>query len=436
MSLSHQKNKTSKNTPHKPSTRNQTKKSQTRLSRKMNDYLIMRQIGIPKFGMKNDEYVQHIKQIASTIEEVKLSSPELSTVSDTSDEEQYGFASTPTPPLLETQTSNSTKIDKQQCGTSHDKNTYPKHSKHSISKQMEKEQEQEQEQTQTDIPSKTPNTPKTCILCHHTYPTHDQYERHLYGCEIRYKAVSHNSSDRAEATRNADLPSYHDLVRQVKQLEQMVTRQQKTIHELTTWMSSQRRKISVTDWLAQYAQPSSTFHEWTATIQVLDTDIEYFMEHNYYDTVAYTVCRYLPSSLRVESPLRAFHHRSSYVYVYDTGEALRTLKIPIRAVEDEEEDKRLRWYCIPLKAMRPVLDNVKKLYFRKIHELIQALKNEDLDIDSSSSSYTYTRFDSTQLMNMTKKLTTGFEDPYQRVLRIMNKVFQHAKEDGKLITNV
>ena len=263
--------------------------------------------------------------------------------------------------------------------------------------------------------------PTTCPQCQKSIESSKEYESHRRICDIHCRAHSHHTHERRKAERDTDLPAYHELVHQVNRLNRIVLRQQKTIQQLSAWVSSQKRKVSITEWLADNTTPTKTFYDWVQTIRVTTQDIEYLYDNTYFDTVANTFRRYLPLSSLQELPIRTFEQRKGYVYVYDSGTQLRELKIRIKPVEDPDEDEQLRWYCLPIKSMKPIIERVIQMYYTSISSWIKERSHDESN-------------NTIRMMRMTKKMGTSSDDPNIRVVRVMNKVYAHLKVNKQYIT--
>lgn len=273
------------------------------------------------------------------------------------------------------------------------------------------------------IPQTRMEFPRNCTQCQKQIETSKEYENHMRACDLQHRAQSHHASERRRADHDTDLPAYYELVRQVKRLNRIVLHQQKVIQQLSVWVSSQKRKVSITEWLADNATPSTTFYDWVQSIRVTTQDIEYLYDNDYFDTVANTFRRYLPLKSLQELPIRAFEQRKGYIYVYDSGIHLRELKIRIKPVEDEEDDKQLRWYCLPVKTMKSIIERVIQMYYTTISAWIKERSH-----DQSNNTI--------RMMRMTKKMGAYSDDPNVRVMRVMNKLHTHLKVNKQMITDV
>lgn len=265
--------------------------------------------------------------------------------------------------------------------------------------------------------------PGTCPGCNHFFETAQAYATHEHTCAIYRQASSHHGNERHKAEQETTLPLYYELVRQVQHLQRTVTHQQETIQYLSRWVASQKRKVSITEWLEEHASPSILFKDWMDSIRVTPEDVQYLYDNDYFETMANTIRRFLPTECRDELAIRAFDQRKGYMYVYDTGTHLRALKIRIKPVEDEEDDKKVRWYCLPIKTLKCILEHVVQLYYREISAWVKERCKDPTN-------------NTVRMMQMTKKMATASGDPTMRITRVMNKVFIHLREHRQLITRV
>lgn len=364
-----------------------SQKDTARTKKKTKEFMLMYKYGIPKFGTSLHDHNEYVKQLRPAKSVESTESTESTEIMNCS-------------PSVSPSTEHDTidKID------------------HTFDQLLE------------DIPS-TPSTPdimefpRKCPQCEHEIQSNQEYTRHMRICDLHCRASSHRTQDRRKAERDADLPAYYELVHQVNRLNRIVAHQQKTIQQLTSWVSSQKRKVSITEWLAEHSAPTSTFYEWVASIRVSTDDIQYLYDHDYFETVANTFRRFLPTDSLQDLPIRAFDQRKGYMYVYDSGTHLRELKIRIKPVEDEEEDEQTRWYCLPVKSMKPILERVIQMYYKAISVWVKEQSQNRSN-------------DTVRMMRMTKKMGTSSDNPNTRILRVMHKVYTHLKESRQMVMGV
>lgn len=357
-----------------------SQKDTFRTRKKTSEFMLMYKYGIPKFGTTVQDHSEYVKQIRPISRE--------------------STESTDCSPLSSPSIDNDTILDKID-------RTY--------------------EQITEDIPSipckEFMEFPIRCPQCEHEIQSNQEYTRHMRLCDLHYRASSHRTQDRRKAEKDTNLPAYYELVHQVNQLNRIVARQQKAIQQLTSWVSSQKRKVSITEWLAEHSAPTTTFYEWVTSIRVSTDDIQYLYDNDYFDTIANTFRRFLPVDSLQELAIRAFDQRRGYLYVYDSGTHLRELKIRIKPVEDEEEDERIRWYCLPVKSMKPILDRVIQMYYKAISLWVKEQSQNQSN-------------DTIRMMRMTKKMGTSSDNPNIRIMRVMNKVYTHLKESRQMVMGV
>lgn len=278
------------------------------------------------------------------------------------------------------------------------------------------------------------------------------------------------------------MPSYQELVKTVHDMKKIIDRHETTIAEFRTWMATQKRKISILDWLASQPRPYQSFGKWFETLEVTIQDVDYLEDHDYFETFANIFRKHIDTTRReymrqmeqemrntshdhahstqhtpfmdMEEedqhasilPVRAFAQRSSYLYVYDSATSLRSLNIPIKSMtEDKREDKReddddddddddkpdrehdeqhrLRWYCIPIKSCKGILNLVIKQYCRMLSTCMTSPENRTNSANMQ------------RIIKLVKKSTTASDNIPLRVSRIFHKVANHIKENRRILVS-
>lgn len=263
--------------------------------------------------------------------------------------------------------------------------------------------------------------PARCPECFTHFETNQEYKNHLHSCKIFQYTTSHKPHVKNKGKQIAnELPTYDELFKRVCELEKQQSRMDGKLQQMYQWFSQQKRKPSIAQWLKQNVVPETTFHKWVATLQVGQKDIDFLYDHTYYDTVANTFKRHLPLKQLEQLPIRAFEQRKGYLYIYDSGIKLRTLKFSIKETDTKEEDRIIRWYCLPISKFEGVLNKVFTQYYSYISNLMKETQEDEST-------------DTIKLMKMIKKIGQN-SNKSPPVSQIMNKIHKHLKENGKYIT--
>lgn len=255
-----------------------------------------------------------------------------------------------------------------------------------------------------------------CPICHREYSTREEYKRHMRVCEIADKSQSSKSSERRQAERKAsELPDYEELVKTVETLKKLVNKQQTQIEILNRYMKKENKKISICEWLKRETQPSETFTQLVERIVVNDDDILFLYDNHYFDTIANLFSRHIIHTPRETWPMRAIQQRRGYIYIYDSLDNLKQLKISIKT---EKESNIVQWLCIPSHSFKSVINKIMSNVYKC---LLNWMKNRSNDASQSI-----------KMMNAIRKTSTMSDEPEVRAIRIINKIFNKIKDEQQL----
>lgn len=118
-----------------------------------------------------------------------------------------------------------------------------------------------------------------------------------------------------------------DLQQRVKKLEEENT-------ELKRWLSREKKKVNITQWLIEHWAPRADFFAWQKNIDLTIKDLEKVFRHGLSTGVCYIIQRYLPIAHHTAFPIIGFKQRGFVFYIYNEDKW--------RVMQSTELDKLIR----------------------------------------------------------------------------------------------
>ena len=153
----------------------------------------------------------------------------------------------------------------------------------------------------------------TCT-CGKKYKRLKTFQEHRALCEmIRLASANENT------THLTDTPSLIDMWLAMKVLINRNTRLEKEVHKLRNWVATQKKKLSVIDWLNENSSPDQSYKEWVENITLDTEDLEMIFQHNFVGGMFHILCRQLPLSSDINLPIKAFDQKLNVLFTYEDG---------------------------------------------------------------------------------------------------------------------
>lgn len=150
----------------------------------------------------------------------------------------------------------------------------------------------------------------TCT-CGKTYKRLKTFQEHRALCEMLLLASEHESKDHLLET-----PSLIDMWLAMKGLIRKNAELEKKIATLQNWISTQKKKLSVIDWLNDHSKPECSYQEWVDTIILDENDLEMIFQHNFIGGMFHILSRQLPITSDIELPIKAFDQKINQLFIY------------------------------------------------------------------------------------------------------------------------
>lgn len=114
-----------------------------------------------------------------------------------------------------------------------------------------------------------------------------------------------------------ETPSALDMWLAMKILIAKNTRLEKDMKKLKSWVSTQRQKLSIIDWLNENSKPISSYKEWVDSIILDREDLEMIFIHNFVEGMFHILSRQLPIRGDIELPIKAFDQKINQLFIYN-----------------------------------------------------------------------------------------------------------------------
>jgi hypothetical protein len=165
-----------------------------------------------------------------------------------------------------------------------------------------------------------------CSICGNGYKTQTKLSRHLILCEFLCKAKQNNYKGGGGIGIGGGggieedvpaIPSQKVMYQLLLDLAQKYNRMEEKLESVHQWVNRNKRAkpVDVVDWLNKNNNiPLYTFERLADQVRIETSDVEYLMQHPFYDTIAliFSRCLFGGSSL----PLFAFVRKSNQLYAY------------------------------------------------------------------------------------------------------------------------
>ena len=150
----------------------------------------------------------------------------------------------------------------------------------------------------------------TCS-CGKAYKRLKSFQEHRALCEMLRLASAGESTDHL-----TDTPSLIDMWLAMKVLINRNTILEKEVQKLRNWVSTQKKKLSVIDWLNKNSTPDHSYKDWMDAIVLDQEDLEMIFQHNFVGGMFHILCRQLPPHSDINHPVKAFDQKLNTLFIY------------------------------------------------------------------------------------------------------------------------
>ena len=107
------------------------------------------------------------------------------------------------------------------------------------------------------------------------------------------------------------------LQRSVEQLTKRVEKLEDENTNLKKWISKEKKKVSVQQWLTDNWKPSTAYVTWQKNIEVSQRDLDNVFKHGVAIGTFYIIQQYLPLGHHKTFPIVGFKQRGMVFYIYN-----------------------------------------------------------------------------------------------------------------------
>jgi uncharacterized protein YlbG (UPF0298 family) len=148
-----------------------------------------------------------------------------------------------------------------------------------------------------------------CRTCEKNYIRKSSLERHEILCDFLTKTKREKDVLFEE---DKDIPTYLELVGIVKEISINYLNIKQKMENMEKWIDKKKKKINVIDWLNANRKPEIMFQKWIEEIPINESDIEYLMNNNIFQTIH----KIWDKIEHLRIPLACFCQKSNLFYIY------------------------------------------------------------------------------------------------------------------------
>lgn len=193
--------------------------------------------------------------------------------------------------------------------------------------------------------------------CGKQYKRLKSFQEHRALCEMINLASANENKDHL-----LDTPSTLDMWLAVKMLINKNTKLEKEVKKLRGWVSTQRKKLSVIDWLNDNSTPEISYKEWIYSVILDQEDLEMVFAHNFVEGMFHILRRQLPICSDLELPIKAFDQKINSLFVYNDNKW---------SVMDRDDFKKM------ISSLHQKLQKQFNIYNKKNERLINNFSKND-----------------------------------------------------------
>jgi uncharacterized protein YeeX (DUF496 family) len=156
------------------------------------------------------------------------------------------------------------------------------------------------------------NPSLTCPHCAREYKRKGCYDKHVTMCKI----LATKKSDNEDNPNNISLKEIYTLVSELafrqKKMEEQIT-------ELTKWVDTKRKKVSIIDWLNENIKCNIDYNKWKKSIKVNRNHLEKIFQDDYIEGICSIIKKNLPPEDDTIC-IKAFDKKENILFIYTDHE--------------------------------------------------------------------------------------------------------------------
>jgi hypothetical protein len=160
-----------------------------------------------------------------------------------------------------------------------------------------------------------------CHYCAKGYKTRNRLEKHVTLCEIIYKSKNTKNTKKNENNDDEDddeLPSQRRLYQMLIELSQKYNRLEEKVDKMNKWVTKEKKKINVIEWLNENVKPNDmfvfeTYHE---KLKMEEEDIQQLFQTSFYEVFHKLVSNAIENVEVKQRTFFSFQQKPNQIYIY------------------------------------------------------------------------------------------------------------------------
>ena len=226
--------------------------------------------------------------------------------------------------------------------------------------------------------------------CGKPYKRLKSFQEHRALCEMIKLATATENKDHL-----LDTPSTLDMWLAVKVLIQKNIQLETEVKKLRNWVSTQRKKLSVIDWLNERAPPEICYPDWIESITLDQEDLEMVFQHNFIGGMFHILCRQLPLCQGFDLPIKAFDQKLNTLFVYNKKKWSVMDRDDFKKLISSLHHKLQKQFNIYNKMNENLINNFSKndIWYKNISKVMGGPLSYDISVGKISFKvYNYLKF--------------------------------------------
>ena len=160
--------------------------------------------------------------------------------------------------------------------------------------------------------------------CGKEYKRLKPFHNHRATCELL--KLSKTSNEDVSHLTNLDTPSTFDMWLALQTALKKIEKLEKKIESQQRWITRQRKKVCVIDWLNENCKPNIIFTNWYKNLEITSEDLNLIFKHDFIMGINYILQKKLPIKSEKNFPIRSFQQKIGELFTFN-GESWELLDI-------------------------------------------------------------------------------------------------------------
>ena len=155
-----------------------------------------------------------------------------------------------------------------------------------------------------------------CGYCNRQYKRKMNYDKHMLLCNI----IRKTPSERLNEQEQDNLPTMRELYTVIQTLLERQEKFEKQIEKMSSWISNNKKKINVLDWLNTNHADCIDFNKWLTELIINEDDMELVFKYGFIEGMKYIINRICLDEIGNGSgtllPIKAFDQKEGTIFIY------------------------------------------------------------------------------------------------------------------------